>query len=151
MVNLLKDAWKERLAEEQVRPHQPSWPGVASRVLRGGPLEVPGSRVEGHPTVGGPTKQFSPTLQKEKFSDFFFGFLERRFGTADAMAWAYTVFENIKLFRSSEIMSQFYAILMEKVSLGLAPHPFPQDRVSSVSTAPRRNQSVIAPATPTDE
>ncbi|KAM5297947.1 translin-associated factor X-interacting protein 1 isoform 2-T2 [Glossophaga mutica] len=70
VINLLKDAWKERLAEEQ----------------------------------------------KEKFSDFFFSFLERRFGPADAMAWAYTIFENIKLFRSSEIMSQFYAILMEKMS-----------------------------------
>ncbi|XP_053522739.1 translin-associated factor X-interacting protein 1 isoform X4 [Artibeus jamaicensis] len=70
VVTLLKDAWKERLAEEQ----------------------------------------------KEKFSDFFFSFLERRFGPADAMAWAYTIFENIKLFHSSEIMSQFYAILMEKMS-----------------------------------
>lgn len=84
-----------------------------------------GSRVEGHPTVGWLTKQSSPTLQKEKFSDFFFSFLERRFGPADAMAWAYTIFENIKLFHSNEIMTQFYTILMEKVSLGLAPHPFP--------------------------
>ncbi|XP_036897366.1 translin-associated factor X-interacting protein 1 isoform X2 [Sturnira hondurensis] len=70
VITLLKDAWKERLAEEQ----------------------------------------------KEKFSDFFFSFLERRFGPADAMAWAYTIFENIKLFHSSEIMSQFYAILTEKMS-----------------------------------
>ncbi|XP_036130271.1 translin-associated factor X-interacting protein 1 isoform X5 [Molossus molossus] len=70
VVNLLKDAWKERLAEEQ----------------------------------------------KEKFPDFFFNFLERHFGPADAMAWAYTIFEYIKLFHSNEIMSQFYAILMEKRS-----------------------------------
>ncbi|XP_031197093.1 translin-associated factor X-interacting protein 1 isoform X6 [Mastomys coucha] len=68
VVNLLKDAWKERIAEEQ----------------------------------------------KESFPDFFFNFLERRFGVNDAMAWAYTIFENIKLFRSSEIMSQFYAVLMGK-------------------------------------
>ncbi|XP_062968212.1 translin-associated factor X-interacting protein 1 [Cynocephalus volans] len=68
VVNLLKDAWKERLAEEQ----------------------------------------------KEKFSDFFFNFLERRFGPSDAIAWAYTIFENIKLFRSNEVMSQFYAVLMGK-------------------------------------
>ncbi|KAM7058221.1 translin-associated factor X-interacting protein 1 isoform 3-T3 [Molossus nigricans] len=79
VVNLLKDAWKERLAEEQVRSHQPSG-------------------------------------QKEKFPDFFFNFLERHFGPADAMAWAYTIFEYIKLFHSNEIMSQFYAILMEKMS-----------------------------------
>uniref|UniRef100_A0A1D5RMC0 Translin-associated factor X (Tsnax) interacting protein 1 n=1 Tax=Mus musculus TaxID=10090 RepID=A0A1D5RMC0_MOUSE len=68
VVNLLKDAWKERIAEEQ----------------------------------------------KEPFPDFFFNFLERRFGVNDAMAWAYTIFENIKLFRSSEIMNQFYAVLMGK-------------------------------------
>nr|KAF6412107.1 translin associated factor X interacting protein 1 [Rousettus aegyptiacus] len=30
------------------------------------------------------------------------------------MAWAYTIFENIKLFRSNEVMSQFYAVLMGK-------------------------------------
>ncbi|XP_054435022.1 translin-associated factor X-interacting protein 1 [Pteronotus mesoamericanus] len=70
VINILKDAWKERLAEEQ----------------------------------------------KEEFPDFFFNFLERRFGRADAMAWAYTIFENIKLFHSNEIMTQFYAILMEKMS-----------------------------------
>ncbi|XP_058135816.1 translin-associated factor X-interacting protein 1 isoform X2 [Dasypus novemcinctus] len=70
VVNLLKEAWKERLAEEQ----------------------------------------------KETFTDFFFNFLERRFGPSDAMAWAYTIFENIKLFRSNEVMSQFYAVLMRKMS-----------------------------------
>lgn len=72
--------------------------------------------------MGWLTKQSSPTLQKDKFSDFFFKFLESRFGS-DAMAWAYTIFENIKLFRSNELMRQFYEILMEKVSLGLALHP----------------------------
>uniref|UniRef100_A0A8C6RNS9 Translin-associated factor X (Tsnax) interacting protein 1 n=1 Tax=Nannospalax galili TaxID=1026970 RepID=A0A8C6RNS9_NANGA len=70
VVNLLKDAWKERLAEEQ----------------------------------------------KELFADFFFNFLERRFGISDAMPWAYTIFENIKLFRSNEIMNQFYAVLMGKMT-----------------------------------
>ncbi|XP_069918720.1 translin-associated factor X-interacting protein 1 isoform X4 [Oryctolagus cuniculus] len=52
--------------------------------------------------------------KKEKFPDFFFSFLERRFGPRDAIAWAYTLFENIKLFRSNEVMSQFYAVLMGK-------------------------------------
>uniref|UniRef100_F7IEN2 Translin associated factor X interacting protein 1 n=2 Tax=Callithrix jacchus TaxID=9483 RepID=F7IEN2_CALJA len=70
VINLLKDAWKERLAEEQ----------------------------------------------KETFPDFFFNFLEHRFGPNDAIAWAYTVFENIKLFHSNEVMSQFYAVLMGKWS-----------------------------------
>lgn len=42
------------------------------------------------------------------------------------MAWAYTIFENIKLFRSSEIMSQFYAVLMGKVSFDLGPTCYPQ-------------------------
>ncbi|XP_003936362.2 translin-associated factor X-interacting protein 1 isoform X3 [Saimiri boliviensis] len=70
VINLLKDAWKERLAEEQ----------------------------------------------KETFPDFFFNFLEHRFGPNDAIAWAYTIFENIKLFHSNEVMSQFYAVLMGKWS-----------------------------------
>ncbi|XP_050000172.1 translin-associated factor X-interacting protein 1 isoform X3 [Alexandromys fortis] len=52
--------------------------------------------------------------QKESFPDFFFNFLERRFGVNEAMAWAYTIFENIKLFRSSEVMRQFYAVLIGK-------------------------------------
>lgn len=73
--------------------------------------------------MGWLTKQSSLTLQKEKFQDFFFNFLENRFGSADVMAWAYTIFENIKLFRSNELMRQFYEILVEKVSLGLALHP----------------------------
>ncbi|XP_004843071.1 translin-associated factor X-interacting protein 1 isoform X3 [Heterocephalus glaber] len=54
--------------------------------------------------------------QKEKFPDFFFNFLEHRFGPSDAIAWAYTIFENIKLFRSNEVMSRFYAILMGKMT-----------------------------------
>ncbi|ERE79795.1 translin-associated factor X-interacting protein 1, partial [Cricetulus griseus] len=68
VVNILEDAWKERLAQEQ----------------------------------------------KESFQDFFTNFLERRFGSNDAIAWAYTIFENIKLFRSIEVMNQFYAVLMGK-------------------------------------
>uniref|UniRef100_A0A452EJ58 Translin associated factor X interacting protein 1 n=1 Tax=Capra hircus TaxID=9925 RepID=A0A452EJ58_CAPHI len=68
VVKLLKDAWKERITEEQ----------------------------------------------KEKFPDFFFSFLERHFGPGDAMAWAYTIFEYIKLFHTNEVMSQFYAVLMGK-------------------------------------
>ncbi|XP_037672302.1 translin-associated factor X-interacting protein 1 isoform X2 [Choloepus didactylus] len=87
VVNLLKDAWKERLAEEKVRSHQPPWPNLASRVLQ----------------------------RKENFPDFFFNFLERRFGPRDAMAWAYTIFEKIKLFHSNDVMSRFYAILMGKM------------------------------------
>ncbi|XP_055268481.1 translin-associated factor X-interacting protein 1 isoform X2 [Moschus berezovskii] len=68
VVKLLKDAWKERITEEQ----------------------------------------------KEKFPDFFFSFLERHFGPGNAMAWAYTIFEYIKLFHTNEVMSQFYAVLMGK-------------------------------------
>lgn len=82
-----------------------------------------GSRVESQLTIEWLTKQSSPTLQKERFPDFFFNFLESRFGSSDAMAWAYTIFENIKLFRSNELMRQFYEILTEKVSLGLALYP----------------------------
>jgi len=38
VINLLKDAWKQRLVEEQVRSHGPFWLGVASRVFQGVPL-----------------------------------------------------------------------------------------------------------------
>ncbi|KAG8521776.1 Translin-associated factor X-interacting protein 1, partial [Galemys pyrenaicus] len=83
-------------------------------------------RFEGNVTNMKPTKKAVVSLikdiwkerlseeQRENFSDFFYNFLERRFGPGDAMAWAYTVFENIKLFRTNDIMSQFYAILMGK-------------------------------------
>lgn len=60
------------------------------------------------------------------------------------MAWAYTIFENIKLFRSNEIMSQFYAILTEKVSLGMALRPLSPAEASSVSTPPRGSKLVSA-------
>lgn len=69
----------------------------------------------------GQTDQFwsFPILQKGSFSDFFFNFLEQRYGPSEAMAWAYTIFEHVKLIQSNEIMSQFYAILIGKVSLGV--------------------------------
>lgn len=80
-------------------------------------LEALGNWEEGQPS------SLPSTLQKEKFPDFFFSFLERHFGPGDAMAWAYTIFEYIKLFHTNEVMSQFYAVLMGKVSLGLALYP----------------------------
>ncbi|CAD7689055.1 unnamed protein product [Nyctereutes procyonoides] len=70
VVNLLKDAWKQRLVAEQ----------------------------------------------KEKFPDFFFNFLEHRFGPGEAMAWAYTIFENIKLFRSNERSENVYIKQKETVA-----------------------------------
>ncbi|XP_042556544.1 translin-associated factor X-interacting protein 1 [Dipodomys spectabilis] len=56
------------------------------------------------------------TDEKKKFQDFFISFLEHHFGPSEAIAWAYTIFENIKLFRTNEVMSQFYAVLMGKMS-----------------------------------
>lgn len=86
-------------------------------------LKVVGSRVGAKQAQDILTKYL--TLQKESFPDFFFNFLERRFGTNDAIAWAYTIFESIKLFHSNEIMSQFYAVLIGKVSFGLGPTGYP--------------------------
>lgn len=77
------------------------------------------------------------------FPDFFFNFLERRFGVNDAIAWAYTIFENIKLFRSSEIMSHFYAVLIGKVSFGLGPVTFIQIKRAFV---PAQDGSTLATA-----
>ncbi|XP_027703307.1 translin-associated factor X-interacting protein 1 isoform X1 [Vombatus ursinus] len=56
--------------------------------------------------------------QKEKTSTlarFFLDYLKKRFGDASAMDWSYTIFENVKLFHSSEVMKQFHDVLMGKV------------------------------------
>ncbi|XP_027703314.1 translin-associated factor X-interacting protein 1 isoform X2 [Vombatus ursinus] len=55
---------------------------------------------------------------KEKTSTlarFFLDYLKKRFGDASAMDWSYTIFENVKLFHSSEVMKQFHDVLMGKV------------------------------------
>ncbi|XP_004600962.2 translin-associated factor X-interacting protein 1 [Sorex araneus] len=54
--------------------------------------------------------------KRESFSDSFFNFLERRFETSEAMAWAYTIYEYVKLNRSNQVMIQFYATLVGKSS-----------------------------------
>uniref|UniRef100_A0A4X2LV74 Translin associated factor X interacting protein 1 n=1 Tax=Vombatus ursinus TaxID=29139 RepID=A0A4X2LV74_VOMUR len=46
---------------------------------------------------------------------FFLDYLKKRFGDASAMDWSYTIFENVKLFHSSEVMKQFHDVLMGKV------------------------------------
>uniref|UniRef100_A0A8D0GC28 Translin associated factor X interacting protein 1 n=1 Tax=Sphenodon punctatus TaxID=8508 RepID=A0A8D0GC28_SPHPU len=47
---------------------------------------------------------------------FFLGFLQRKYGEASAFEWAYSIYENIKLYRSNDTMSLFYDILTGNVS-----------------------------------
>uniref|UniRef100_A0A8C8RF30 Translin associated factor X interacting protein 1 n=1 Tax=Pelusios castaneus TaxID=367368 RepID=A0A8C8RF30_9SAUR len=50
---------------------------------------------------------------------FFLSYLQKRYGELSAFEWAYTIYENIKLYRSNETMSLFYDILSGKVDEGL--------------------------------
>nr|XP_020844974.1 translin-associated factor X-interacting protein 1 isoform X2 [Phascolarctos cinereus] len=72
VVDIIKDVWKERMAEEQ-------------------------------------EKEKTSTL-----AQFFLDYLKKRFGDASAMDWSYTIFENVKLFHSSEVMKQFHDVLTGK-------------------------------------
>ncbi|XP_068941819.1 translin-associated factor X-interacting protein 1 [Petaurus breviceps papuanus] len=72
VVDIIRDIWKERMAEDQ--------------------------------------KEKTSTL-----AQFFLNYLKKRFGDASAMEWSYTIFENVKLFHSSEVMKQFHDVLTGKV------------------------------------
>ncbi|XP_044516514.1 translin-associated factor X-interacting protein 1 [Gracilinanus agilis] len=72
VVEIIKDIWKERMAEGQKE-------------------------------------------RKSSMSHFFLNYLKNRFGEASAMDWSYTIFENIRLFQSSEVMKQFFDVLSGKV------------------------------------
>uniref|UniRef100_A0A8C0G8K1 Translin-associated factor X-interacting protein 1 N-terminal domain-containing protein n=1 Tax=Chelonoidis abingdonii TaxID=106734 RepID=A0A8C0G8K1_CHEAB len=61
-------------------------------------------------------------IWKEKQSslpEFFLSYLQKKYGDSSAFEWAYTIYENIKLYRSNEAMSLFYDILSGKVDEGL--------------------------------
>ncbi|XP_043841278.1 translin-associated factor X-interacting protein 1 [Dromiciops gliroides] len=73
VVDIIKDVWKERMAEDQ--------------------------------------KEKTSTM-----SQFFLNYLKKRFGDVSAMDWSYTIFENVKLFHSSEVMKQFHDVLTGKVN-----------------------------------
>lgn len=58
-------------------------------------------------------------LQKGKqssFPEFFLNFFQKRYGDAPAFDWTYSVYENIKLYKSNEAMSLFHQILTGEVS-----------------------------------
>ncbi|XP_056663825.1 translin-associated factor X-interacting protein 1 isoform X3 [Monodelphis domestica] len=77
VVEIIKDVWKERMAEEKQKE------------------------------------------EKSTLSQFFLNYLKNRFGEASAMDWSYTIFENIRLFHSVEVMKQFYEVLSGKVEEGV--------------------------------
>ncbi|XP_067409207.1 translin-associated factor X-interacting protein 1 [Emydura macquarii macquarii] len=67
-------------------------------------------------------EKVSADQQKGKQSslpEFFLSYLQKRYGDVSAFEWSYTIYENIKLYRSNEAMSLFYDILSGKVDEGL--------------------------------
>ncbi|XP_053126569.1 translin-associated factor X-interacting protein 1 isoform X2 [Hemicordylus capensis] len=57
--------------------------------------------------------------RRTSLSEFFLNFFQRRYGDAIAFDWTYTIFENIKLFRTNETMSLFYRILIGNLDEGV--------------------------------
>uniref|UniRef100_A0A670YK63 Translin-associated factor X-interacting protein 1 N-terminal domain-containing protein n=1 Tax=Pseudonaja textilis TaxID=8673 RepID=A0A670YK63_PSETE len=47
--------------------------------------------------------------------DFFLGFFQKKYGEAAAFDWTYSVYENLKLFRSNEMMALFFNVLTGNV------------------------------------
>ncbi|XP_050778347.1 translin-associated factor X-interacting protein 1 isoform X2 [Gopherus flavomarginatus] len=66
-------------------------------------------------------KDSFPGLKGKQSSlpEFFLSYLQKKYGDSSAFEWAYTIYENIKLYRSNEAMSLFYDILSGKVDEGL--------------------------------
>lgn len=66
-------------------------------------------------------------LQKGKQSslpEFFLAFFQRKYGDMPAFDWTYSIYENIKLYRSNEAMALFYDIVTGNVSSPLYSFPF---------------------------
>ncbi|XP_074864750.1 translin-associated factor X-interacting protein 1 isoform X3 [Carettochelys insculpta] len=57
--------------------------------------------------------------KQSSLSEFFLSYLQKRYGDSLAFDWTYTIYENIKLYRSNEAMSLFYDILSGKVDEAL--------------------------------
>ncbi|XP_063168990.1 translin-associated factor X-interacting protein 1 [Candoia aspera] len=49
--------------------------------------------------------------KQSSLSEFFLSFFQKRYGEAVAFDWTYTIYENLKLFRSNETMSLFLNVL----------------------------------------
>nr|XP_016851707.1 PREDICTED: translin-associated factor X-interacting protein 1 [Anolis carolinensis] len=57
--------------------------------------------------------------QRSKLAEFFLNFFQKKYGDVFAFDWTYTIFENIKLYRSNETMTMFHNILMGTLDEGV--------------------------------
>ncbi|KAM9289549.1 translin-associated factor X-interacting protein 1, partial [Morus bassanus] len=55
------------------------------------------------------------TGKRSSLPEFFLGYLQKKYGDAAAMEWSYTLYENMRLYRSNHVLSSFYDILTGKV------------------------------------
>ncbi|KAM9065215.1 translin-associated factor X-interacting protein 1 [Sarcophilus harrisii] len=102
VVDIIKDVWKERMAEEQ--------------------------------------KEKTSTL-----GQFFLNYLQKRFGEASAMDWSYTIFENVRLFHSNEVMKQFHDILtgLVKENVFLDQKELESYLLKELTTADNQNEGSL--------
>ncbi|XP_051830936.1 translin-associated factor X-interacting protein 1 isoform X2 [Antechinus flavipes] len=102
VVDIIKDIWKERMAEEQ--------------------------------------KEKTTTL-----GQFFLSYLQKRFGEASAMDWSYTIFENIRLFHSNEVMKLFHDILtgLAKENVFLDQKELESYLLKELTTADSQNEGSL--------
>ncbi|KAG8144020.1 hypothetical protein E2320_001151 [Naja naja] len=57
--------------------------------------------------------------KQSSLSDFFLSFFQKKYGDAAAFDWTYSVYENLKLFRSNEMMALFLNVLTGNVDEGV--------------------------------
>ncbi|XP_039183376.1 translin-associated factor X-interacting protein 1 isoform X1 [Crotalus tigris] len=57
--------------------------------------------------------------KQSSLSDFFLSFFQKKYGEGVAFDWTYSVYENLKLFRSNEMMALFLNILTGNVDEGV--------------------------------
>ncbi|KAM9065216.1 translin-associated factor X-interacting protein 1 isoform 2-T2 [Sarcophilus harrisii] len=85
---------------------------------------------------------------KEKTStlgQFFLNYLQKRFGEASAMDWSYTIFENVRLFHSNEVMKQFHDILtgLVKENVFLDQKELESYLLKELTTADNQNEGSL--------
>ncbi|NXY88658.1 TXIP1 protein, partial [Alcedo cyanopectus] len=56
------------------------------------------------------------TGKRSSLPEFFLSYLQKKYGDAAAMEWSYTLYKNMKLYRSNHVLSSFYDILTGQVS-----------------------------------
>ncbi|XP_060537576.1 translin-associated factor X-interacting protein 1 [Pantherophis guttatus] len=57
--------------------------------------------------------------KQSSLSDFFLSFFQKKYGESAAFDWTYSIYENLKLFRSNEMMALFLNVLTGNVDEGV--------------------------------